>query len=179
MLKNLLLIALGAALVVLILGIVGIAWAQTQTPPDRFTPNNLPYFAGMGRWNGGGMMGRWNPNRGTGFMHEAFLAAIAPKLGLSAEALENELAAGKTLWQIAAEKGISSTEFQSLMLQARKEALSQLVAEGVLTQDQADWMISHMNWMGQSGRGFGGGFAPCHGNGWASPGGRWAPTPTP
>lgn len=178
MLKNLMLIALGAVIGILILGVVGIAFAQTQTPPNGVIPNNQP-FGGMGRWNGGGRMGRWAQTGQVGFMHDYFIAAMAPKLGLSVEALQAELAAGKTLWQVAESKGIALEEFQTLMLQAKQEALSKMVAEGVITQAQADWMLSRMNWMFQNGRGFGGGMGPCHGGSWGVPRGRWVPTPTP
>ncbi|GAB4473688.1 MAG: hypothetical protein Kow0088_09200 [Anaerolineales bacterium] len=178
MFKNILLIALGAGIAILVLGLAGIAWAQTQTPPNGLSPNSVPY-GGMGRWNSGGMMGRWNQSGETGFMHDYFIAAIAPKLNLTVDSLEAELTAGKTLWQIAEEKGISIETFQSLMFEAKQEALSQMVADGVITQDQADWMLSRMKWMWENGRGFGSGFGPCHGGSWGSPRGRWAPTPTP
>jgi hypothetical protein len=100
-------------------------------------------------------------------------------LGLSVEALQNELAAGKTLWQVAEAKGYTVEQFQSIMLEAKKEALSKMVADGVITQAQADWMLSRMNWMFQNGGGFGSGRGPCHGGNWGGQRGRWAPTPTP
>lgn len=178
MLKNLMLMVLGAAIAVVILGVAGIAFAQTQTPPSGVTPNSQP-FGRMGGWMGGGMMGRWAQSGQFGFMHDYFIAAIAPKLNMNVEALQAELVAGKTLWQIAAAKGIDANQFKTLMFEAKKEALSKMVADGVITQAQADWMLARMNWMWQNGRGFGGGMGPCHGGGWGAPRGRWAPTPTP
>jgi hypothetical protein len=178
MLKNFLLIVLGAGLAILIFGVAGFAFAQTQTPPSGLAPNWTP-FGGMGRWNGGGMMGRWNQGTQGGFMHEYLITAIAPKLGLSVEALQNELVAGKTLWQVAMAKGYSVEQFQSMLLDAKKEALSKMVTDGVITQAQAEWMLSRMNWMFQNGGGFGSGRGPCHGGSWGGQGGRWAPTPTP
>ena len=178
MFKNFLLIALGAGLAILILGVAGIAFGQTPTPPSGQAPNSSP-FGGMGRWNGGGMMGRWNQGTPGGFMHDALISAIAPKLGLSVEALQSELAAGKSLGQVAEAKGYSVEQFQSMLLEAKKDALSKLVSDGVITQTQAEWMLSRMNWMFQNGRGFGSGRGPCHGGNWGGQGGRWAPTPTP
>lgn len=178
MMKKLLLIALGAALAILVLGVAGIAFAQTQNPPSGLAPNSAP-FGGMGRWNGGGMMGGWNQGTQSGFMHDYLITAIAPKLGLSVDALQTELVAGKTLWQVAEAKGFSLTQFQSMLLEAKKEALSKMVADGVITQAQADWMLSRMNWMFQNGGGFGSGRGPCQGGSWGGPRGRWAPTTTP
>ncbi|MCX8062392.1 MAG: YckD family protein [Anaerolineales bacterium] len=169
MVKNLLFIVLGAVIAVVILGVAGISSAQTQTPPSDVAPYNRP-FGGMGRWNKSGQFG---------FMHEYFIAAIAPKLGMSAEALQAELAAGKTLWEVAELNGIALTQFQTLMLEAKKEALSKMVADGVITQAQADWMLSHMNWMFQKRHGFGGVMGPCHGGSWGRPWWHLAPTPTP
>lgn len=176
--KNIFLIALGAGLTILILGVVGIAFAQTQTPPSGFAPNSPP-FGGMGRWNGGGMMGGWNQGTQSGFMHDYLITAIAPKLDLSVDALQTELTAGKTLWQVAEAKGYSVAQFQSMLQEAKKEALSKMVADGVITQAQADWMLSRMNGMFQNGGGFGGARGPCHGGSWGGPRSRWAPTPTP
>ncbi len=178
MLKNIMLILIGAFIAVLVLGLVGFAYAQTQTPPNGYSPDGgCP--AGMGRWKGGGMMGRWYQSSSMGLMHETFLAAIAPKLGISVDALKAELASGKTLWQIAAAKGISDEQMRDLWLEAKKVALTKMVSEGVITQAQADWMLSRMEWMFQNGRGFGGGMGICHGGSWQGRGGRWSPTPTP
>ncbi|MFN3309554.1 MAG: DUF2680 domain-containing protein [Anaerolineales bacterium] len=178
MLKNLMLMALGAVIAIVILGAAGLAYAQTQTPPTGLAPYDQP-FGGMGRWNGGGMMRHWSQSGQFGFMHEEFIAAMAPKLGMSVEALQAELAGGKTLWQIAAEKGMGFAEFQTLWLEAKKEALSNLVSKGVITQAQADWMLSRMDRMFQNGRGFGAGRGLGCGGNWAGPRNRWAPTPTP
>ncbi len=169
----------GAVTLGLLFGMTGVAFAQTQTPPNGVTPNSVP-FGGMGRWGGGGMMGRWSQGGQVGAMHNYLIAAIAPKLGIGVDALNAELAAGKTLWQVAEAKGISADQFQTMFLEAKQEALSKMVADGVITQAQADWMLARMNWMLQNGRGFGGGgMGSCHGGGWQSPRGRWSPTPAP
>ncbi|PWH13303.1 MAG: hypothetical protein DDG59_14500 [Anaerolineae bacterium] len=172
MLKNIFFMVIGATIVVLVFGVTGIVFAQSQPP------NNAP-SGWRGRWNNSGMMGRWSQGAQDGWMHDYLIAAIAPKLGLSVEALESQLTAGKTLWQIAQEKGLTLEQFQTELLEAKKEALSKMVADGVITQAQADWMLSRMNWMFQNGRGFGFGSGPCHGGSWGGQRGRWAPIPTP
>ncbi len=106
----------------------------------------------MGR---GGMMGRWTQSGATGQygpMHEYMVGAMAEALGMTDEELDAELAAGKTMWQVAEEKGLSTEEFQQLMIDARTSALEKMVADGVLTQEQADWMQSRMQGSGAAGR---------------------------
>jgi len=108
----------------------------------------------MGRWGGRGpgMMGPWarfsgmmrrflnSPDNDYPPMHEYMEEAWAKTLGLSHDELEQRLDAGETLWSIAQAQGITQENFGKLMLQARTEALNKMVADGVLTQEQADWM---------------------------------------
>jgi hypothetical protein len=87
-----------------------------------------------------------------GPLHESMLAAWAKILGIPSEDLDARLAAGETMYTIAADFGYEGQEFYSLMLQARAVALQEAVAAGVLPQEQADWMLSHVGrggyWMG-------------------------------
>jgi hypothetical protein len=102
----------------------------------------------MGR--GQGMMpGRWNqtgpaPERGSGILHETMFAAMAEALGLAPEELQARLDAGDTMWDIAESQGLTAEQFQETMLQARTDALNQAVSDGLITQEQADWMIARM-----------------------------------
>lgn len=55
---------------------------------------------------------------------------------------------GKTLAQIAAEKDWTVEQFSALMMDARSQAADQTVKDGMLTQEQADWLKTrraHMN----------------------------------
>jgi len=128
-----------------LLGVVGIAltaivafavvphvFAQAPTPDPQQTPGWGPR---------GWMMGGTQP------MHEYMEEAIAGKLGMTEEDLEKELASGKTMWQVAEERGFTQDEFLSLMREARSLALDKMVADGVITQAQADWMKDHGNFM--------------------------------
>jgi len=92
-------------------------------------------------------------------MHEAVLTAVAQELGMTYDELVAALQSGQTLSQIAADKGVSIERLREVMLEAREAALADLVEQGVITQDQADWMLSHANGM----YGFGGGFGDCDG----------------
>jgi len=103
----------------------GASLVQAQAPtPDPQAP-----------WSGrGGMMG------GNLAMSETMHAVLAEKLGITEEDLESQIAEGKTFWQVAEEKGLTSEEATALMQEARQAALEQMVAAGTITQAQADRM---------------------------------------
>jgi hypothetical protein len=84
------------------------------------------------------------PGDGSGPLHEYMVEAFAEALGLTPEELEARLSAGETLASIAAGEGVSAEEFPALWLQARQAALDAAVADGVLTADQAAWMLDRM-----------------------------------
>jgi hypothetical protein len=90
-----------------------------------------------GGWPGYGMMG--------GVYQDEMHAAIADALGMSVEELEQAMwEDGKTIWQLADERGISEDEFLAALQEAHDSVLAQMVADGVITQEQADWMAEHM-----------------------------------
>jgi hypothetical protein len=164
------------------LAVASLAFAQSQTPPETDQPyNGRPGYGMMGA--GQGMMGgRWNRSaQGSattgeyGPIHEYMIAALAQAFNLTPEELEARHSAGETMWDIAAAQGITQEQFVETMLQARTTALSQAVDEGVMTQEQADWMLSRMNGMGGDGAGRGGAGCPGMGAGFQGRpgGGRW------
>lgn len=101
-----------------------------------------------------GGMGGWQRSGEVGFMHEYMQAALAEALGFSLDEIEAAQKDGKTVWQLAQEKGLTLEEFQAAMTSARQKAIEKMVADGLLTQEQADWMLSRMQNMW--GGGFGG-----------------------
>lgn len=119
---------------------VGFASAQSPTPA---TP-----VPGTGFWMGmgGGMRG----GAQTGYLHDEVIAAFAKKLNISVDELNDRLAKGETIAQIAFSQGLTVDEFSALMSEVRSQALDQAVDNGTITQEQADWMK-------QRGSGFGGG----------------------
>ncbi|MCX6779832.1 MAG: hypothetical protein NT034_01475 [Candidatus Magasanikbacteria bacterium] len=66
----------------------------------------------------------------------------ASLLGVSVDEMKNDWAAGKSLIDIAKEKGLSQADVQAKMQAARtaqmKQQLQNLVAQGKITQAQAD-----------------------------------------
>jgi hypothetical protein len=111
-------------------GPVGGRWAQQGTPQ---TPN------GACPMGGAGMMGRpaW-----AGQPDE-----VAALLGMTAEQIQAERQAGKSLAQIAQSKNVPTEKLVETMLSAKKTALQQAVTDGKLTQAQADLMVERMTAM--------------------------------
>ena len=184
--KRLIAISIVAILAILVFGFASLAFAQ-DTTPDQPLPANLagqvscPMEAG--RWGGprGGQMAA-----GGGLLHEQVVATLAGAFGMTPEALQARLDAGETLWQVAESLGWSSEQLQAAMLEARSTALQQAVVDGLLTQEQADWMAQRMNqgWA----EGFGPGSADCdgscqvqgrHGRRGTGMGSRWQNQPAP
>jgi hypothetical protein len=146
----------------------GDAWRDGTPAPG--------YGSGM-MGSGYGMMGGDNAwmqamhawGTGPNAMHTLVWNGLAEALDLTPDELSAELANGKTLAQVAEERGVSQAQLASALEQSVKTGLDQAVTDGVLTRQQADqmlsqmagrfeWMLSHMG--GRMGPGFGTG--GCH-----------------
>ena len=66
-------------------------------------------------------------------------------MGLTSDELTAQIKSGKTLAQVAKEKGVSTKDMAAIMETAMKSGLAQAVKDGKLTQEQADLMLKHMN----------------------------------
>lgn len=180
-------------IVVLALGVLGVGFVfaqqPTQTPRGSYGPGGM-----MGNgWNGNGMMGETGMMGGysqdgddadwmngmhqwmttTGGMHTLVWDSLAEALGLTTDELNVGLSSGKTLAQIAEEQDVSQEKLSVVLESAVRTGLEKAVAEGALTQEQADAMLSHMSgnytWMldqmgSHMGAGVEPGFDGCHGN---------------
>ena len=65
-------------------------------------------------------------------------AMLATALGMSAEELQTALADGQRIPDLIDELGISQEDFQTAMQSAQQAALDEAIADGVITQEQAD-----------------------------------------
>jgi hypothetical protein len=137
------------ALVVLALGALGVGVAFAQGPVT----------GGYGPMMGGGMMG----GNGYGPVHDYVEQALAAKLGITEQQVEDALAAGKSMYQIALDNGIKQEEVATFMNGVHKDAFDKAVKDGVMTQQQADWMLQHMQTMYQNGYANGTGTCPMGG----------------
>ncbi len=86
------------------------------------------------------------------------IQAVAGKLGMSVGALGSALRSGKTLTDLADEKGLSMDDLNSAAADAAKTHLDQAVKAGRIDQSQEDAMLSSiqqgqwLNPLGASGR---------------------------
>lgn len=133
--KKTILIATLVLAAVAVLGIgAGVVFAQDDTPP---------VFSGQG------------PMRnGDGPLHTFMVIEFAKRLDLNVNDINTRLTAGETMYDIALSSGVTAEEFPAIMMEVRTAAVSAAVTANVITQEQADWMLSH-------GFGLGG----VHGNG--------------
>lgn len=128
-----------AALAIVAVG-AGAVFAQDETPP----------FTGQG------------PMRnGDGPLHTFMVTEWAKKLDLNVNDINTRLDAGETMYDIALSAGVTAEEFPAVMTEVRTNAVNAAVAANVITQEQADWMLSHGQGMGGGMRGSG----TCDGTG--------------
>ncbi|MEK7325691.1 MAG: hypothetical protein AAB217_10600 [Chloroflexota bacterium] len=148
------------ALSLLSLTVAGSAYAQNPTPPaPGYGPGYGPGMMGGGYGYGRGMTMRAVRASGSyGPMHDAMQNALAAGLDLTREELDARIAAGETPAQIAAAQGLRQEEFAQIFADARKAAMDKAVADGYLTQQQAD-SLRVLNRM--AGRGYAGN-CPMH-----------------
>ena len=70
---------------------------------------------------------------------------LAEVLGITVEVLEEYLADGETIRTLVEELGLDMAEVQTALQAARAEMLQQAVADGSITQEQADQMLNHLS----------------------------------
>lgn len=122
-----------ATVAVLAAGVVGLSAVYAQGPNPARTPQpGCPVAAGGGlglrmgaRW--GGMLQTW-----------------ADALGLKVEELAAAVQSGKSVADLAKEKGLTIEALVDKAIEARKAAVQQAVEAGRLTQEQADAMLQQM-----------------------------------
>lgn len=149
----------------------GVVFAQGSQSAQ--TANTTGYGPGM------------NGSRGNGPIHDYVEQVLAQRLGLTEEQVEQALTAGKTMYQIALDNGIAEAEIPALLSDVHKTALDKAVADGVLTQAQADLMLQCMTINGfnlancpMGGQQNGAGFRGGQGGGMMRGRGNWSPPTT-
>ncbi len=142
---------------VIALGNVLLVSAQGGTQPNRTNAacpvsgytcpfsGTVPYGGPGGMMGGRGMLGMHNAMIGANGMHEQVWTAVAKKLGLTYTELTIALQNGQTVAQLAQAKGISLDALKTAAFDAMKTSFAELVKQGVMTQEQADWMLDRMD----------------------------------
>ncbi len=116
--------------VVLALGVAGAVFAQDPTPP---TDGVCPYGETCGGYGMGGF-----GYRGT------MPTILADTLGMTSEELYAALSDGQTIAEVAEAQGVSLDDLVEALVAPHIERMEQAVADGYMTQEQADWMIEEM-----------------------------------
>ena len=106
--------------------------------------------------------GNFSPRRYLGDLRQEYLpketvdAVIADALSLTVDDLTAARDAGQRLPEIAAQQGVDLSEVQAALQTALADALQQAVADGRITQAQADDILSHQgDWLRPNQRPFG------------------------
>ncbi len=128
-----------------------------------FAQSNLVSAAGLPAGFGPGNM--MNGRGGQGQIHEYVEQALADKLKMTKDDVETALFGGKSMYQLAIDKGTKEADVTALLNDVHKTALTKAVSDGILTQAQADSMLQMMTANGfnyaqgsmQGGRGMHGG----------------------
>lgn len=151
--KNKKSIWIGGLLAALVLAVViGATSVYAQGPTPTEPPRDERGPGGRGPLGGPGM------------------EAAAQALGMTADELTSALKEGKTLEQLAEEKGVDIAEVQAALQAERetemRERIQQALDNGTITQEHADWLLEGLDkgFLGKPG-GFGMGFDGPHGPG--------------
>jgi lambda repressor-like predicted transcriptional regulator len=138
--------AVTAAVVLVVALVIGVSTLSAQgTEP---TPTPVPQ--GPGGWGGGRFWGncpcgltaaeagRW------GYRAYGQAEIVAEQLGMTVDDLTAALREGRSVADLATEKGVALDTIVEALMAPRRDALAQAVANGRLTQEQADSMLAEM-----------------------------------
>jgi len=132
------------AVVVIALGSTTAVFAKSGTAQDAETV----LANGRGGWGGrgsrGGVLEQTQLQLEDELLHDEIVAAFADALGLTADEINARLDAGETLMQIVISTGFDFEAARTLIDDVRTQVLEQAVLDGIITQEQADWMLSRL-----------------------------------
>ncbi len=109
--------------------------ALTVATNEDATADTCP-IAGAKMGRGAGMMGR----NFSGTMHDM----MAIELGMTADELYTARSEGKSIAELAEEKGLDVNALNEKMIDVRKAELEQLVKDGKITEEQKNLMLENM-----------------------------------
>ena len=122
-------------------GLVGDVNAQAPTP---VYPGNGGNGRGGSAGTGTGIPMEQNISL-DGLLDDLMASMIVDGLGITVEDLKAREAVGESLVEIGLSLGFDVDTILDLHEQARIDALNQALVDGLITQDQADWMISRLD----------------------------------
>lgn len=110
----------------------------TQEQADKMAVKKGLGFGCLGRDKDKNSMGYGMKGNGRN------LELAAKALGISTEQIKTELQSGKNISDIVSGQGLTMDQFGQKMLELKKAEISQAVADGKITQEQADKMLQRM-----------------------------------
>jgi hypothetical protein len=126
--RSILIGGLLVALVITVLAGIGVSSAYAQSPATTLS------HGGPGGGRGGDL---------------TWLTVAAKKLNMTTDELIAALQGGKTLEQIAQEKGVNYADIQSAIQQANqtefRNRIQQAVTDGTISQEKADWLLEGLD----------------------------------
>ena len=132
------------AVVVIALGSTAAVFAQSGAAQDADTVLEN----GRGGWGDrGSRVGTMQQDQlqlEDELLHDEIIAAFEVALGIPAEELNTRLDAGETLMEIVMSTGLDFESAQALIDDVHAQVLEQAVLDGIITQEQADWLISRL-----------------------------------
>lgn len=108
----------------LILGVGGTVFA-TETTTN--TKSNVAIHQALG-------MGRITGIRG----YDYVTSVLKNKLGLTDKEITDGLSSGKTVYDLAKEKGMTEEQFQAALLEEKSKAIDEAVTKDTITKEQGD-----------------------------------------
>jgi hypothetical protein len=134
--KSRALILLLTLLLILTTGISLVSADPTDPPEDRKEDTKPGWGCGMGagRWLGNGI------GPGVGSIRDYVTAELAAGLGLSLDDFTARREAGETFGDLAQAQGLTFAQAQSLVVNARNVAIDNALADGAITEKQANRM---------------------------------------
>jgi len=131
---------------------IGVLAGATFTPgalAQGPAPTATPVPGGAGGWSGGrGMMGghgMWGSRvGGPAWGDQNAMDVVAQLLNMTQAQIAAERQAGKSLAQIAQDKGVTRDTLINTIVNAKVAVINQWVSDGRLTQAQADLMIQNI-----------------------------------
>jgi len=130
-------IAFLIAAALLAVGLFGATQAYAQGPPPDMS---LAPEMGSGRF------GPDHPGPGGGLLHDYMTEAMSDVFGISAEELDQIHESDSTLFEAL---DLTVEDFFAKMAEVRQTAVEQAAEDGVISQDQADWMAERGSGAGQ------------------------------
>jgi hypothetical protein len=86
---------------------------------------------------------------GRGGFSLTWLKIAADKLGMTTDELITELQSGKTLEQVAQEKGVNYADIQAAIQKESqtemRDRIQQAVTDGTISQEKADWLLEGLD----------------------------------